>query len=61
MSTTQWKYLVVEVKTTMLGSFRLEQLQEELDKHGRLGWELVNMVHATPTVSSPTLLFKRPA
>ncbi|WP_447730727.1 DUF4177 domain-containing protein [Pseudoxanthomonas suwonensis] len=61
MSTTQWRYLVVEVKTTMLGSFRLEQLQEELDKHGRLGWELVNMVHATPTVSSPTLLFKRPA
>lgn len=61
MSTTQWRYLVVEVKTTMLGSFRPEQLQEELDKHGRLGWELVNMVHATPTVSSPTLLFKRPA
>lgn len=56
---TQWKYLVVELKTTMMGSFKTEMLQEELDKQGRLGWELVNVVHATPTVSSPTLIFKK--
>ena len=54
---TQWRYLVVQVKTTMIGNFKMEQLQEELDKHGRLGWELVNVVHATPT---PVLVFKRP-
>ncbi len=55
----QWKYLVVEVKTGLMGSFKHEALQEELDKQGRLGWELVNVVHATPTISSPTLVFKK--
>ena len=43
----------------VLGSFKIDALQEELDKHGRAGWELVNIVHATPTVSSPTLIFKK--
>ena len=56
-----WKYLVVEVQTGLMGGFKLETLQEELDKHGRAGWELVNVVHATPTVSSPTLVFKKEA
>ena len=56
---TQWKYLVVGLKTTLMGSFKTEALQEELDKQGRLGWELVNVVHATPTVSTPTLIFKK--
>ena len=56
-----WKYLVVEVKTGLMGGFKLEALLEELDKHGRAGWELVNVVHATPTVSSPTLVFKKEA
>ena len=56
-----WKYLVEEVKTGLMGGFKLEALQEELDKHGRAGWELVNVVHATPTVSSPTLVFKKEA
>jgi len=55
----QWKYLVIEVKTGLMGGFRHEALQEELDKQGRLGWELVNVVHATPTISSPTLVFKK--
>ena len=56
---TQWKYLVVGLKTTLMGSFKAETLQEELDKQGRLGWELVNVVHATPTISTPTLVFKK--
>ncbi len=55
----QWKYLVVEVKTGLMGNFKKETLQEELDKQGKLGWELVNVVHATPTISSPTLVFKK--
>ena len=58
---TQWKYQVVELKTGLMGGFKLEVLQEELDKQGRAGWELVNVVHATPTVSSPTLIFKKEA
>lgn len=56
---TQWNYLVVELKTTLIGSFKAETLQEELDKQGRLGWELVNVVHATPNFSTPTLVFKK--
>ncbi len=57
----QWKYLVVKVKTGMLGDFKAEAMQEELDRQGRLGWELVNVVHATPSISSPTLVFKKEA
>ena len=56
-----WQYLVVNVETGLMGGFKLEALQEELDKQGRNGWELVNVVHATPTVSSPTLIFKKEA
>lgn len=56
----RWSYLVVEVKTGLMGGFKMDTLKDELDKHGKQGWELVNIVHATPTVSSPTLVFKRP-
>jgi hypothetical protein len=55
----QWKYLVVKADTGMWGTFKPEDLQEQLDKHGRLGWELVNVVHAMPASSSPTLVFKQ--
>lgn len=58
---TKWNYLVIELKTSLMGGFKLEALQEELDRQGRNGWELVNVVHATPTVSSPTLIFKKEA
>lgn len=57
----KWNYLVIELKTGLMGGFKLETLQEELDRQGRSGWELVNVVHATPTVSSPTLIFKKEA
>lgn len=56
-----WKYQVVKVPTGLMGGFKPEALQEELDRQGRAGWELVNFVHATPTVSSPTLIFKKEA
>ena len=57
----RWSYLVIEAKTSLMGSFKTDVLQEELDRHGRAGWELVNVVHAMPTVSSPTLIFKKEA
>lgn len=57
----RWNYLVIEAKTSLMGSFKTDVLQEELDRHGRAGWELVNVVHAMPTVSSPTLIFKKEA
>ncbi len=56
---TQWKYLDVELKNTLMGSFKMEALQGELDKHGRLGWEPVNVDYATPLVFTPTLIFKK--
>jgi hypothetical protein len=55
----RWSYLVVEVKTSLLGSFKSDSLQDELDRHGKLGWELVNIIHSTPTFPSPTLVFKK--
>jgi len=58
---TRWTYLVVEAKTGMMGGFKNETLQDELNKLGKQGWELVNVVHAYPTVSSPTMILKRPA
>jgi len=54
----RWNYQVVEVKPTLLGGHKAETLQEELNRQGRLGWELVNIV--VPTVASAALLvFKR--
>ena len=59
--TKQWKYLVVKLETSLMGGFKMETLQEELDTPGRAGWELVNVVHSMPGYSSPTLLFKKEA
>ncbi len=55
----RWSYLVVAVKTGLMGGIKPDALQEELDRYGKQGWELVNVVHTTPTVSSPTLVFKK--
>lgn len=57
----RWSYQVVEVKTGLMGGIKTDVLQEELNKQGKLGWELVNIIHATPTVSSPLLVFKKEA
>lgn len=58
---TRWTYMVVEAKTGLMGGFKHEALQDELNKLGKLGWELVNVVHAYPNVSSPTMILKREA
>ena len=54
-----WKYLIDDVPTSAWGGFKREALQELLDKRGREGWELINIVHAMPGMSSPTLVFKK--
>ena len=56
----QWKYLVVEVKTGLMGNFKKETLQEELDKQGKLGWELVNIIIPAP-MRPAMLVFKKEA
>lgn len=56
----RWNYHVVEVKPTLMGGHKAEALQEELNRQGRSGWELVDIV--VPSMASPALLvFKRPA
>jgi|APFre7841882724_1041349.scaffolds.fasta_scaffold50155_2 hypothetical protein len=54
----RWKHLVVKVKPGFLGEVDLDKMQGELDRHGALGWELVN------TLQHPMrgiyLFFKRP-
>lgn len=60
MSTDRrWSYQTVEVKPTLLGGLKTELIQEELTKHGNLGWELVNVIVPAPTLSV-MLVFKRP-
>jgi len=60
MSTDRrWSYQTVEVKPALMGGLKTELIQEELTKHGNLGWELVNVIVPAPTLSV-MLVFKRP-
>lgn len=45
---TQWTYQVVEIVPRMLGPAVSERLQEELDRLGAEGWELVSVMPVTP-------------
>ncbi|SEK79299.1 protein of unknown function [Pseudoxanthomonas sp. GM95] len=60
MSTDRrWSYQTVEVKPTLMGGLKTELIQEELTRHGNLGWELVNVIAAAP-MTPVVLIFKRP-
>ncbi len=60
MSTDRrWSYLTLEVKPTLMGGLNVELIQEELTKHGNLGWELVNVI-VPPPLRPVMLVFKRP-
>lgn len=41
---TRWSYQTIEVKTTMMGTLKAEDIQSELTRQGQLGWELVNVI-----------------
>lgn len=46
---TRWSYKVVELQQKMFGGDNLtERAQQELDKLGAQGWELVSVVQAGP-------------
>ncbi|MBZ4039676.1 DUF4177 domain-containing protein [Novilysobacter selenitireducens] len=56
----RWMYEVVEVKPGIMGGFKTEVMQEALNRMGRQGWELVNVVLTGPMM--PALaVFKKPA
>ncbi|HZX76565.1 DUF4177 domain-containing protein [Lysobacter sp.] len=57
---TQWTYQVVEIVPRMLGPAVSERLQEELDRLGAEGWELVSVMPVTPFDHLRAVL-KRPA
>lgn len=50
----RWSYLTIEIKPSFVGGLRTEDIQAELDKQGRLGWELVNII--VPAQLSPAIL-----
>ncbi|WNH51307.1 DUF4177 domain-containing protein [Stenotrophomonas oahuensis] len=53
----RWSYLTVEVKPSWTG-IRQEDIQNELNRHGALGWELVN-VALPPSWGKALLVFKK--
>jgi hypothetical protein len=56
----QWTYQVIEIVPRMLGPAVSERLQEELDRLGADGWELVSLMPVTPFDHLRAVL-KRPA
>lgn len=57
---TRWNYQVVEFKLKTFGGLDPKALQEELNRQGSLGWELVNTV-VPAAYYGLTLIFKREA
>ena len=58
----RWKYNVVKVKTNPFTSgLQAERLQEELERQGSRGWELVQLVRSQGTWGCAQLIFKKPA
>lgn len=54
----RWSYLTVEVKPTWSASIDQEEVQAQLNRHGQLGWELVNIVFSAP-MTAALLVFKK--
>lgn len=54
----RWSYLTVEVKPSLMGVVKTKDIQDELTRHGNLGWELVNLVFAPP-LNTALLMFKK--
>ncbi|MET0551109.1 MAG: DUF4177 domain-containing protein [Xanthomonas sp.] len=53
----RWEYLTLEPKTTLMLGLKLDELQADLNRHGKLGWELVSVLALPGT--KPLLMFKR--
>ena len=39
----RWTYQVIEFKPGLMGGFKRDNIQEELNRQGMQGWELVNI------------------
>ena len=56
----RWSYQTIEVKTSMMGLLKAEDIQSELSRQGQLGWELVNIIIPAPRRPA-MLVFKKEA
>lgn len=54
----RWSHKIVEVSFSLFGSKLSERIQQELDKLGALGWELV-AVNQTSAADVVRLYFKK--
>lgn len=54
----QWQYQTIEVKPSLMGGLKPEVVQAALEKQGRLGWELVNIIITAPAYPA-LLIFKK--
>lgn len=56
----RWNYQVVEIQVQLFGKPMTERAQEELNRLGQLGWELVASVQSN-AADSIRLFLKKPA
>lgn len=56
----RWSYQTIEVKTSMMGLHKAEDIQAVLSRQGQLGWELVNIIIPAP-MRPAMLVFKKEA
>ena len=56
----RWSYQTIEVKTSMMGVLKPEDVQAELSRQGQQGSELVNVIIPAPMCPA-TLVFKKEA
>ena len=54
----RWSYQVIPVKPGLMGGYKYDEIQAELNRQGALGWELVQAVSTAP-MSPVMLMFKR--
>lgn len=56
----RWNYQVLEIKAQLFGASMTERAQEELNRLGQQGWELVSSVQSN-AADSIRLFLKKPA
>ncbi|MDC3956078.1 hypothetical protein [Polyangium jinanense] len=54
---SRWRHQISELKPSLIGNFKPEAMQEELNRQGNLGWELVQLIVPAP-IAPAMLVFK---
>ena len=56
MATERWTYQVVELKASLWGILKAQEIQDKMNQLGQSGWELVSVFQSYKV----TMFFKRP-